>query len=71
MALSSRYLPTVKSARQLLTVQTDGVSVLSMELVHQALFRVVPVLRNLLDERFVVEAMDRFEFPILTRDFKR
>ena len=57
-------------ARQLPATQTNEVSVFCVEFVHQTMRGRSLMLRNLIDERFVIQAMDRFEFPIFGRSLE-
>ena len=57
-------------ARQSPPAEANQVSVLGVEFVHQPVRWRGLMLRNLLNEGFVVEPMDLLELPILSREFE-
>ena len=59
-----------EQARQFPPAEANQVGVLGVEFVHQSVRWRGLMLRNLLNEGFVVEPMDLLELPILSREFE-
>src|ERR1043166_905690 len=57
-------------ADQTPVAQTDRVGIFRVKFIHQPPFRCGAVLRDFLDERFVIELVNEFEFPVFGGNFK-
>src|SRR5688572_20549729 len=57
-------------ANELVALQADRVSVFGLEFVDEAFVGVARVLRDFLDERFVIQPMNGFELPGLRSDLE-
>ena len=57
-------------AREFFPGETDQVGVLGVKLVHEPFGRRTLVLRNFLNEGFVVKPVDLFELPVFRREFE-